>query len=68
MGQQIDELLLEPEGVTQIRTIDMFEGEDGKVRTVIGIKGDSCVRMSSLDWTKKAKAQNARVYLDVERS
>jgi hypothetical protein len=67
VGQQIDQLLLEPEGMTQIRTIDMFEGEDGKVRTVIGIRGDGCARMSSLGWTKKGTARNARVYLDVER-
>ena len=67
VGQQIDELLLEPEGVEQIRTIDMFVGADGKVRTVIGIRGESCARMSSLGWTKKAKVNNGRVYLDVER-
>lgn len=66
-GQQVDQLLLEPEGVTQIRSIDMFEGEDGKVRTVIGIRGDSCARMSSLGWSKKGKVKNAKVYLDVER-
>jgi hypothetical protein len=66
VGQQIDEVLLEPEGVDQIRTIDMFVGEDGKVRTVVGIRGDSCLRMSSLGWTKKAKVNNGRVYLDVE--
>ena len=45
----------------------MFEGEDGKVRTVIGIRGDSCARMSSLGWSKKGKVKNAKVYLDVER-
>ena len=45
----------------------MFEGEDGKVRTVIGMRGDSCARMSSVGWTKKAKVRNGRVYLDVER-
>jgi hypothetical protein len=67
VGQQLDQLLLEPEGVTDIRTIDMFQGEDGNVRTVIGVRGDSCARMSSLGWTKKGTAKNARVYLDVER-
>ena len=56
VGQQIDELFLEPEGVKQVRTVDMFEGEDGKVRTVIGIRGDSCARMSSKGWTKKDTA------------
>jgi hypothetical protein len=66
-GQQIDQLLLEPEGIEQIRTIDMFEGDDGKVRTVIGIRGDSCARMSSVGWSKKGKIKNAKVYLDVER-
>ncbi len=67
VGQQIDQLQLEPEGIEQIRTIDMFEGEDGKVRTVIGIRGDSCARMSSVGWSKKGKVKNAKVYLDVER-
>jgi len=66
-GQKIDELLLEPEGVEQIRTIDMLEGEDGKVRTVIGLRGDSCVRMSALGWKKKSKGKNAKIYLDVEK-
>jgi hypothetical protein len=68
VGQQIDQLLLEPEGIEQIRSIDMFEGDDGKVRTVIGIRGDSCARMSSVGWSKKGKVKNAKVYLDVERS
>jgi hypothetical protein len=67
VGQQTDQLFLEPEGIEQVRTIDMFEGEDGKVRTVIGIRGESCARMSSIGWTKKGTAKNARVYLDVER-
>ncbi len=67
VGQEIDQLLLEPEGVTAIRTIDMFEGEDGNVRTVIGLRGDGCVRMSSLGWTKKGTARNARILLDVDR-
>ena len=68
VGQQVDELSLEPEGVDQVRTVDMFEGDDGKVRTVIGLRGDSCARMSSLGWSKKAKVKNGRVYLDVEKS
>jgi hypothetical protein len=67
VGQQVDELSLEPEGVEQIRTVDMFEGEDGKVRTVVGLRGESCVRMSSTGWTKKAKVNNGKVYLDVEK-
>lgn len=67
VGQQVDELSLEPEGVEQIRTVDMFEGEDGKVRTVVGLRGESCARMSSTGWTKKAKVNNGKVYLDVEK-
>ena len=67
VGQQIDELLLEPEGVTQVRSVDMFEGEDGKVRTVIGIRGDSCARMSANGWGKKDTGRAGRVFLDVER-
>ena len=60
VGQQIDQLLLEPEGIEQIRSIDMFEGDDGNVRTVIGIRGDSCARMSSVGWSKKGKARTPR--------
>lgn len=67
-GQKVDQLLLEPENVVQIRTVDMFEGEDGKVRTVIGLRGDSCARMSSTGWRKKGKTNTAKVYLDVEKS
>ena len=67
-GQKVDQLLLEPENVLQIRTVDMFEGEDGKVRTVIGLRGESCVRMSTTGWKKKGKTNTARVYLDVEKS
>jgi hypothetical protein len=66
-GQKADAVFLEPEGLEQIRSIDMFEGSDGKVRTVIGIRGESCARMSSLGWSRKGKVKNARVYLDVER-
>lgn len=68
VGQQIDDMSLEPEGVEQIRTVDMFTGEDGKVRTVIGLRGDSCVRMSSQNWSRKSTSKkNGRVYLDVEK-
>ena len=35
----------------------MFTGEDGKVRTVIGLRGDSCVRMSSQNWGRRASAR-----------
>lgn len=66
-GLEIDELSLGRENVVQVRTIDMYEGEDGKVRTVIGLRGDSCARMSSTGWQKKGKTQAARVYLDVEK-
>jgi hypothetical protein len=67
VGQQVDELSLEPEGVEQIRTVDMFEDAEGNVRTVVGLRGESCARMSSLGWTKKAKVNNGKVYLDIEK-
>jgi hypothetical protein len=67
VGQQIDDLSMEPEGVVQIRTVDMFTGEDGKVRTVIGLRGDSCARMSSQNWGRRSDKRNGRVYLDVEK-
>jgi hypothetical protein len=67
VGQQIDELSMEPEGVEQIRTVDMFTGEDGKVRTVIGLRGENCARMSSQGWARNAKNKNGRVFLDVQK-
>lgn len=68
VGQQIDDLSLEPEGVVQIRTVDMFTGEDGKVRTVIGLREDNCARMSGQNWTRKAAGKkNGSVYLDIAK-
>jgi hypothetical protein len=67
VGQQIDDLSMEPEGVVQIRTVDMYTGEDGKVRTVIGLRGDSCARMSSQNWGRRSDKRNGRVYLDLEK-
>jgi hypothetical protein len=68
VGQQVDDLSLEPEGVVQLRTVDMFTGEDDKVRTVIGLRGESCARMSAQNWSRKSTGKrNAAIYLDVEK-
>jgi hypothetical protein len=67
VGQEIDDLSLEPEGVTQIRTVDMFTGEDDNVHTVIGLRGESCARMSSSNWGRRADKRNGRVFLDLEK-
>jgi hypothetical protein len=69
VNQTLDQLHLEPAGVGQIRNIQTFEGNDGKVHAVIGLRGDSCARMSvkSKAWNKKSPQKNALVYLDIER-
>ncbi len=66
-NQTIDGLFLEPAGVETIKSIHMFEGEDGKVRTVIGMRGDACAKMSAPNFKKKnASARRAKVFLDIE--
>jgi hypothetical protein len=69
VNQSLDQLLLERENVDQIRNIQMFEGEDGTVHVVIGLRGDSCARMSvrGKAWDKKSTTKTAQVYLDIER-
>jgi hypothetical protein len=68
VGQQVDDLSLEPEGVVQVRTVDMFTGEDDKVRTVVGLRGESCARMSAQNWSRKsAGKRNGAVYLDIQK-
>ena len=52
-NQTIDGLFLAPAGVETIKSIHMFEGEDGKVRTVIGMRGDACAKMSAPNFKKK---------------
>jgi hypothetical protein len=66
-GQEVDDLSMEPEGVEQVRTVDMFTGEDGKVYTVIGLRGDNCARMSAQNWSRRSDKRSGRVYLDVQK-
>lgn len=65
-GSVIEDLALEGEGIEQVKKIQMFEDEEGTVRTVIGLRGDSCARMEARNWGGKAKTRNARVSLEVE--
>lgn len=62
----IEQYELENVEIDQLRRIEMFE-QGKKVRTLIGIKGDSCARLGSVQWGAKSKRDNARVVLDVER-
>ena len=65
-NQTIDTDQLEDEGIIQIKKIQLFE-KNGKVRTVMGVRSDSCARMKAAGWNAKSKAQNMRVTLDLER-
>ena len=66
-NSQIEQEGLEDLGIDQIRRVQVFE-VNKKARTVIGLKGDSCARLGSVNWgAKKADKDNARVVLDVER-
>ncbi len=56
----------ENENIDQVKRLQLIE--DGrKVRTIIGIKGDSCARMKAIGWAKKADKKGARIALDIER-
>ncbi len=66
-NSEIELAELDDMGIEQIRRVQLFE-KYGKVRTVIGLKGDSCGRLGSLNWgANKAKKDNAQVVLDLER-
>ena len=57
----------EPQGVSQIRNIQMFDGTDDDVHTIVGLRSQSCARMEAKGWAKKSKSKIARVLLQVER-
>jgi hypothetical protein len=63
---QIEQAELEDKEIDQIRRVQLFEYK-GKVRTIIGLKGDACARLGSVQWGAKSTKDNARVVLDVER-
>jgi len=67
VNQALDSLLLEREDVDQIRNIQQFEGGDGKVHTVVGMRSDSCARLKAKGWAKKSKAKRANLFLQIER-
>jgi hypothetical protein len=65
---QIEQAELEDRGIEQIRRVQLFEFPPGKVRTAIGMKGDSCARLGSVFWGNQKKPRdNSRVVLDIER-
>ena len=66
-NSQIEQAELEDIGIDQVRRVQLFE-HSGKVRTVIGLKGDSCARLASLNWgAGKFNKDNAQVRLELER-
>ena len=62
----IEQEEFEDVGIDQLRRIQLFE-QGKKVRTVIGLKGDACARLGSVQWGAKSTKDNARVVLDIER-
>ena len=48
-NSQIEQDEFEDLGIEQLRRVQLFE-KNGKVRTVIGMKGDACARLASLNW------------------
>ena len=65
-NQTIERDQFEADGVDQIKRVQLFE-RNGKVRTVIGLSEDSCARMRSSGWNKKASKPAGRIVLDLER-
>ena len=66
-NQILNSLYLEPEGVNQVRKIQMIEGEDGKVHVAVGLRGESCARIKANGWKDGATAKQAKLFLDIER-
>ncbi|MFV2062317.1 MAG: hypothetical protein ACC726_02245 [Chloroflexota bacterium] len=65
--QIADARSLELDGAQAVRTVQMFVGEDGKVRTVIGVRGDGCAKMTAPLWKKKGKTERAKIFLSIEK-
>jgi hypothetical protein len=66
-NQLVDSLFLDREGVTAVKGIAMFEGDDGKVGTVVGVSPDGCARLSAPNFKKKnSKVKKAKIFLDVQ--
>lgn len=66
-NSEIEQVEFEDLEIDQLRRAQLFE-HNNKWRTVIGIKGDSCARLRSINWgPSKANKDNARVVLDIER-
>jgi hypothetical protein len=68
-NQTIDQLFLEPAGVEQVRNIQTFDGKDGQIHAVLGLRGENCARLSvnRKAWNKKTPQKNANILLDIER-
>jgi hypothetical protein len=63
----IEQSEFEGEDINQLRRVQLFE-KNGKVFSVIGIKGESCARLGSVFWGPKAtNKKKARVVVDFER-
>jgi hypothetical protein len=63
----IEQSEFEGEDINQLRRVQLFE-RNGKVFSVIGIKGESCARLGSVFWGPKAtNKKKARVVVDFER-
>jgi len=67
VDQVADARSLEPEGVQGVRSVQMFRGKDGKVRTVIGVRGEGCARMKAPLWKKKSKTERSKIFLEIEK-
>ena len=68
VDQRIDAAALEVEGVSAMRGVQLFVGDDGKVRTVVGTRGEGCVTMSAPLWKQaRNKTTKSKVFLDIER-
>jgi hypothetical protein len=64
-NSRIETSQLEDEGMSSMRLIEVFVGEDGNVRAVIGVRGDGCARLASPQWRKKKSEKEANVFLDI---
>lgn len=67
VDQRIDTAALEAEEVSAVRGVQQFVGPDGKVRAVIGTRGEGCVTMTAPLWKQaRNKTAKSKIFLDIE--
>ena len=64
-NSRIETSQLEAANADAVRSVDVFDGDDGVIHVVAGVRGNGCARLSAPKWDRKNPVEQARVFLDV---